>query len=240
MFKTVLIEDDPLSREALQDTLADFFSEFEVVATYATVKEATQNIPHLEVDLLLLDMKLSDGQGFDVLKNLEAIDFEVIITTMHDSFMLEAIQHSALDYLLKPITRADLEPALNRFKEKVQKIRQLKDDNKPKSINRLVVPHQNGLTLLSMEEIIRLESDGAYTKIFVTDGAQHLVSKNLGYYEGQLAPNNFLRVHNKHLISLDHVKNYLKGEGGTLIMSDGSQVQVSRRKKEEFLGKLGI
>lgn len=238
MYKTVIIEDDPLSLEAIQDTLARFFIDFEVVGAYSSVKDATSSLPGMEVDLVLLDMELSDGKGFEVLTQLEPINFEVIITTMHDSFMLEAIKHAALDYLLKPITRQELEPALDRFKKKVEKAEQIKRAFAAKRSNRLVIPHQNGLVLLTISDIIRLESDGSYTKIFVIDGSTHLVSKNLGYYEDQLSQHDFLRVHHKHLISLDHVKNYIKGEGGTLVMSDNSSVEVSRRKKEEFLRRL--
>lgn len=238
MYKTVIIEDDPFSQEVLKDMLHQHFSELDVVAVFDSVKSTLEKLPKIEVDLVLLDMELLDGLGFDVLTHYEEINFEVIITTMHNSYMLEAIKHSALDYLMKPITKQELAPAIERFVKKMEKLERLKNVSAFKKSNRLVLPNQNGLILLEIKDIVRLESDGAYTRFFVVDGTQHLVSKNLGFYEAQLAHHGFSRVHHKHLISLSHVKNYVRGEGGTIVMSDNSSVEVSRRKKEEFLKSL--
>lgn len=240
MIKTVIIDDDPFSQETLKDILGDFTDDFEIVAVYSGVEETLINLPEIDVDLVLLDMELQDGQGFDVLKRLEDINFEVIITTMHDSFMLEAIKHSAIDYLMKPIGKDDLAVALDRFHKKMEKFQQLKNASPVNKKHSLVIPNQNGLILLEIKNIIRLESDGAYTRLFVADGTNHFLSKNLGYYENSLAEHDFIRVHNKHLISIKHVKNYVRAEGGTIVMSDSSTVEISRRKKEYFLQKLEL
>jgi two-component system LytT family response regulator len=240
MYKVVIIEDDPLSMETLKDIIQDKVKDFEVVSTYASVKEALKDFPTEKVDLILLDMELGDGKGFDILSQLTHINFEVIITTMHDSYMLEAIKHSALDYLLKPVGAKDLASALDRFRQKIRKQEELRLSTVNSKSNRLAVPHQHGLTLLEIKDIIRLESDGAYSRFFMLDGSSHLVSKNLGHYEDHLIYHDFLRVHHKHLVNLSHVKNYIRGEGGVVVMSDDTHVDVSRRKKDEFLRKLGI
>jgi two-component system, LytTR family, response regulator len=238
MIKTVIIDDDLVSQEALKDVLHDLGNELEIVGVYSGVEETLANLPGMEVDILFLDMELQDGQGFDVLKRLEDINFEVIITTMHDSFMLEAIKHSAIDYLFKPVSIADLSSAISRFESKVQKLQKLKRSNTKELQTRLVIPNQDGLELVEIKDLVRLQSDGAYTKLYLEDGRHHLTSKNLGHYEDRLKVHDFFRVHHQHLISLNHIKKYMKGDGGSVTMSDNSIVDVSRRKKEEFLKKL--
>jgi two-component system LytT family response regulator len=240
MYKTVIIEDDLLTRETLKDIFELHFKRYEIVALCGTVAEALELLPQQRVDLVLLDMQLPDGQGFDVLKKLAEIDFELIIATMHNSFMLEAIKHSALDYLLKPIHQKDLASALERFENKVEKLEKLRTKNTPERPARLVIPSQDGLELIEIKDLVRLKSDGAYTKLFLSDGREHLTSKNLGFYEDKLKAHNFFRVHHQNIISLSHVKNYIRGEGGAVTMSDNSMVDVSRRKKEEFLNKLAF
>jgi two-component system LytT family response regulator len=238
MYRVAIIEDDLLSQEALKDILNDYCDEFKIVAFYTGVKESIENLPKIDVDLVLLDMELSDGQGFDILKSLEDIKFEVIITTMYDSFMLEAIKHSAIDYLLKPISKEDMGTSLERFEKKKERLESLKSTSSKHSSSRLAIPNQHGLVLVEISDLVRLESDGAYTKLFVSDGSTHLISKNLGYYEETLADHDFLRIHNKHLINISHIKNYLRKDGGHLVMTDDSHVDVSRRKKQVLLNAL--
>ncbi len=238
MYKVAIIEDDPLSQEALRDVLQNFSAEFTIIACFASVKESLDTLPTLEVDLVLLDMELIDGQGFDILKALEDIRFEVIITTMYDSFMLGAIKHSAIDYLLKPISKEDFGMSLDRFKKKMERLESLKSTSPKHSSSRLAIPNLNGLVLVEIADLVRLESDGAYTKLFVSDGSTHLISKNLGYYEETLDEHDFLRIHNKHLINISHIKSYLRKDGGHLVMKDDSHIEVSRRKKQMLLNAL--
>ena len=240
MFRTVIMDDDPISQEALRDLLADHFPDFDIVAIFSGVKDSCAELPAMEVDLVLLDMELLDGKGFDVLENLVDIDFEVIITTMHDSYMLQAIKHAALDYLMKPIDKEVLRDALERFRSKFNKIQELARSRGKAVKSRLVIPVQDGLLLLNISDIIRLESDGSYTKVYMRDGSDHLISKNLGHYEDLLIQHDFVRIHHRHLINMEYVRQYLKTEGGAVEMMDGSIVEVSRRKKEDFLHRLGL
>jgi len=230
-YRAAIVEDDPLSFQILNDLIQDEFEQLEVVAHFTNVKAATDGIIELDVDLVFLDIELSDGLGFDILTSLKSIDFEVIITTMHDSFMLKAIKHSAIDYLMKPLTRKALIEALVRFEKRIER----------KAVTtRLVIPNQDGLLLLEIAEIIRLESDGAYTNFHLENGKRHIASKNLGFYETQLERNSFFRIHHGHLINLNHLKHYVRGDGGQAVMSDDSTINVSRRRKDDFLRAMGV
>lgn len=241
MYRTAIIDDDPLSQEVLKDIIDSELDGYEVCAVYSNVADAVDGLPGLDIDVLFLDMELQDGYGFDVLKALNEVDFEVVITTMHDSFMLEAIKHSAIDYLMKPIATGDLKEAIMRFEQRMtkRKVQQASTSSQPLTKSRLVIPNQNGLVLVEIEDILRMESEGAYTRIFMSNGMCHLASKNLGFYEDQLAQHDFIRVHHSHLIHMRHVAKYVKGEGGHVIMSDNALVDVSRRRKEAFMRKLG-
>lgn len=235
MYKTVIVEDDAFAREMLSDLLAEHSDKFIVTAFFDSVKSAVKSLPGLAPDLVFLDMELTDGKGFDVLEKLVKINFEVIVTTMHDSYMMQAIKHSALDYLLKPVSKTQLKEAIKRFEIKSEGS---KPNHKPVHINKIILPMNEGLTLLNISEIVRLESDGSYTTFHTIDGKKYLTSRTLSTYEEQLIPQSFFRVHHSHLINMNHISKYVKGEGGHVVMTDNSTVDVSRRRKEDFLTAL--
>lgn len=238
MYKAVIVEDDSISVEALADLLKLGYIDVEISETYSSVKDAVQGLTKSNPDLVFLDMELQDGKGFDVLQALGDISFEVIITTSYETYMLEAIKHSALDYLLKPIQKQDLAEAFKRFEKRIA-TKVPKADSKTVKSDKLVIPNQEGLKLLEIDQILRLESDGPYTTIYLNGGSKTVSSKNLGFYEKVLHPHSFFRVHHSHLVNLAHAVNYIRGEGGQVVLSDGSSVNVSRRKKEDFLAALG-
>lgn len=241
MFDVFIIDDDPVSQHAIADLLEGISDNYRVTGILGTVEHAVRALTKMAPDLVILDMELPDGNGFDVLKRFPEINFEVVITTVHDSFMLEAIKHAAVDYLLKPVDKVMLQSALARFEKRAEKSGRINGNlrfNEARD-GKLVISNQQGLVLVNKDDIIRLESEGAYTRIFLNDKLTHLTSKNLGHYEDQLRNKAFFRIHNKHLINLNHVKNYIRGEGGQVVMSDDSCVDVSRRKKEDFLKILG-
>jgi len=242
MYRAAIVDDDPLSQEVLNDIIDAHFQDYKVCGVYGSVADALSALPTLEFDVLFLDMELEDGFGFDILKALGEVDFEVVIITMYDSFMLEAIKHSALDYLMKPITVAALADAISRFEQRMAKRKAQEPAHGMDTLRkkRLVIPNQQGLLLVELDHIIRMESEGAYTLIVLTDGARHLASKNLGFYENQLAHHDFIRVHHGHLIHMEHVVKYVKGEGGHVVMTDGTLVNVSRRRKDEFMRRLAL
>ena len=204
------------------------------------MSEAVDVLTVQQPDLVFLDMELPDGKGFDVLNRLPHINFEVIVTTMHDEYMLNAIRHSALDYLMKPVNKSELAAALEKFERRVAELKKDHRQTTPQRLSKLALPTQDGMVFLNIPEIIRLESEGAYTKFITTQGDQYLTSKSIGNYEDQLSVHSFFRVHHGHLISLNHIRKYVRGEGGYVIMSDNSRVDVSRRKKDDFMKAIGL
>src|SRR5215470_17657197 len=171
MFQTIIVEDDPFAQEMLSDLMQKNFSKYSVMKRCASVKEAVSTIPGLNPDLVFLDMELPDGKGFNVLEKLDQINFEVIITTMHDSYMLQAIKHSAVDYLMKPVNKEALAEALERFEKKIgEEKKQQPSDQKISRISKLALPTQEGLVLVDVSDIVRLESEGSYTKFITTSG----------------------------------------------------------------------
>ncbi len=155
---------------------------------------------------------------------------------------MKALKMNAIDYLLKPIDIDDLEKAIAKAKEQAKNaistsdLASLLDNLKPnKKINKIALPTIEGLTFISMDNIVRCESDENYTQFFLTNGEKKLVSKTIKFYEDILVHHNFFRTHRSHLVNLTHIKEYIRGDGGYLVMNDGSEVMVSRRKREEFL-----
>ncbi|MBK5284688.1 MAG: response regulator transcription factor, partial [Bacteroidia bacterium] len=183
----------------------------------------------------------------EMLQQIEKIDFEVIFTTAYEKYAIQAIKFAALDFLLKPFSATDLTEAMNRYSEKHNKHQTahqfealfhnlkhvLKDSKK------IALPTLSGLSVIPLNEIIRCEADVNYTNFFLVNKQKIMVSKTLKEYDELLVEFDFCRVHGSHLINLHHVKNYTRGEGGTVTLSDGSHVDVSRRKREEFLMRLG-
>ncbi len=239
MLKAVIIEDDSFAREMLTDLLDHHTNEFAVVGFFDSVKSALKSLPSLKPDLVFLDMELTDGKGFDILEQLPEVGFEVIVTTMYDSYMLKAIEHSALDYLFKPITAENLASALERFENKLSDSKNNGRMAEVAKINKIILPTSEGLLFLNIGDIIRLESEGAYTTFHTQEGKKHMTSRSMLTYEDQLLRHGFFRVHHSHLINIHHISKYVKGEGGYVIMTDNAHVDVSRRKKDEFMKLLG-
>ncbi|MGN6510790.1 MAG: LytR/AlgR family response regulator transcription factor, partial [Chitinophaga sp.] len=212
-----------------------------------SVKEARQLIDEMQPDLVFLDVEMPHQNGFELLKQYDKLTFDVIFTTAYEQYALKAIKFNALDYLLKPFSVQELQEALRKFHERrsqkpdtaiaplevfLQNMKTLQQTNK-----KIALPTINGLVFMPVQNIVRCESTGNYTKIFFTDKKQLLVSKPLKEFEELLTEVDFFRVHNSHLINLQQMESYLQGEGGFALMSDGTQVEVSRRRKAEFLKK---
>ncbi len=191
-------------------------------------------------------MQIGEKTGFDLLRALPEIDFEIIFTTAFEKFALQAIKFSALDYLLKPIDVDELDAALMKLlNAESRKITADKIDlllqNTQKSdglFKRIIVPTISGFEFIEIGNIIRCESDNNYTTIYFKDKQKMLVSKTLKDFEELLSGYSFFRIHNSHLINLSYIKTYNKGKGGSVILTDGSEIEVSSRRKDDFMAKL--
>ena len=199
-------------------------------------------IEELHPDLVLLALQMNDGTGFDLLQSFSQIDFKVIFITAYDKYAVRAFEFSALHYLVKPVTLDGIKAAVVRYKETkdeniTNKLSVLKDTLKNKN-EKIIIPSTDGLNIVKLGDIIRLEADDVYTMFYMTDGKRFVASKPLNNYEKILEDLPFSRVHSKHLINLMYIKRYIKGKGGSVIMEDNTEVEVSVRKKADFLEKL--
>jgi len=194
-------------------------------------------------DLVFLDVQIHDRTGFDLLRECGSINFKIIFTTAYDRFAIQAIKFSAIGYLLKPIDEDDLAEALNKLKETSVENTSLMagviENNlqQPVKKRRLTIPTGNELIFLNIDEIIRCHSDVNYTTIYKTDKQKIVVAKTLKAFEELLTEQDFFRIHNSDLINLAYIKSYNKGKGGSVLLQDGTELEVSTRRKDDFLKK---
>lgn len=247
MIQAIIIDDEPHCVEWLSNLLGDeFSSKIELAGTAKTVDEGIKQISILQPELVFLDVQIGDKTGFDLLRQLSEKNFEVIFTTAYDKYAIQAIKFSALDYLLKPIDGEELEIAINKLSGEIsKKITAAKMDTllhnlerKDNSLKRIMVPTNTGFELLNIADIIRCESHINYTNIFLKENKKMLVAKTLKEFEEMLSEHHFFRIHNSHLINLSAVKSYHRGKGGSVVLSDGTEIEVSTRRKDDFLREL--
>jgi two-component system LytT family response regulator len=249
MLSAVIVEDESKFLTAFKSILTKNCPEIHLTGSCGSVKEAAKFIQEVKPDIVFLDIQLSDGNGFDLLKILESEmskpDFNnlrVIFTTAYNQYAIQAFRLSAVDYLLKPIVSDELVEAVkkvialqNAWKGQEQYhtlIGNLSQNNKDKKI---CLSTLSEVRLCKISEIIRCESEHNYTRFYFTNAKPLMVSKTLKEYEDMLKDFGFERVHQTHLVNIAYVKSYIKKENGFVLMSDGSEVPISRRKKEHLL-----
>ena len=245
--KAILVDDEIDGIKTLEKMLSTYCKQVKVVATCNNAVDAKQSIQQLQPDILFLDIQMPGKSGLDLLAELPERNFEVIFVTAYNNYLLQALQYSAADYLLKPVDEDRLMEAVERvekklFEDKNAERTEALMHNISKSGNpsemRLCLPTMKGFIVLKLEEIIYCEAERSYTVFHLTDGKTVLVSKPLIEYDLLLKDTSFLRIHKSFLINLLHVKEYQRGEGGIVIMSNQAEIEVSRRKKEDFLMKI--
>jgi two-component system, LytTR family, response regulator len=243
MIKAIIIDDEKTSRETLQGLLRRYCKNVEVIGEADGFRSGMEVIKKNKPDVIFLDIQMPDGSGFKLLEEIGNIDFEVIFSTAYDQFAIKAIKYSALDYLLKPINPEDLITAVEKLETKISKgkddtgVKFLLDSMKshPSDKKKIVLSTSEGMHIVDIDNIIRCESEDYYTKFFLKEGKVIMVSKTLKENEELLAEHNFIRPHKSHLINLKYVKSFLRIDGGSIVMTDGSNVPVSRRKREQIV-----
>lgn len=256
MIKAVIIEDEKKSAEVLAQLLQKNCPDISVAGRAENVKEGIDLVNKLHPELIFLDVMMPDGSGFEVLEKLKGLKFDVIFTTATDKFAVKAIKYSALDYLLKPIDTAELMAAVNKITERnrsvqagstEENIRYLLENvrQNENQFSKITLPTGHAYEIVLIKDIIRCEANDNYTNVYLASqpagqagGKKFLVSGTLRHYEDLLPANDFTRVHHSHLINMNHMVRFVKEDGGYAVMSDGSKVEVSRRKREDFLNKL--
>lgn len=244
MLKTIIIDDEPASRNLLEKMLQDYCPGVIVEATAENVAEGIAAIEKYKPDLVFLDIEMPDKTGFDLLASMDPIDFEVIIITGYEKYAIKAFKTVALDYLLKPIDIVELETAVKKVAEKRNKVQENKNFNvfvqnwKANGHEQIALASNDGFLFVKIKDIVYCKGDGSYTYFYLKTGERITVSKNLGEFDELLGDKGFFRIHKSFLINLNEMKKYIRGEGGYVVMNNGDTVDVSKRKKESFLANL--
>jgi len=246
MINSIIIDDEEDGRKTLSILLKSYFPEINICQICESAHEGLEAIKNIQPDLVFLDIQMPQMSGFDLLKQASPISFEVIFITAHDQYAIKAIRFSALDYLLKPIDIDDIRDAIRKAKERIAQKNSSQNyqsviqnvQHKNGRIERLAVPTLEGIEFFNTDDVIFCQAEGSYTTLVLKGKLQKLVSRNLKDFENLLSDSEFCRVHHSYLINLRHVEKYVKGEGGYVVMTDNHHVDISRRRKEEFLNML--
>lgn len=247
MIKAVIIDDEPNNQELISNLLKHYATHVQVLSAADSVKTGYQVIRDHKPNLVFLDIQMQDGTGFDLLRLFDKPDFKVLFVTAHEEFAIEAFKYSAIDYLLKPLSPASLLAALKKAEESLTqeelslKLKTLLDNmtEPAKQKRKIILKTLERIYSVDIQDIIRFESDGGYTKVYLADGSRIMVSRILKEFDDVLSGNDFVRVHHSHLININQVYFFEKSES-QLVMKDQSVVPVSGRKKDHVLDLLNM
>ena len=245
MLKAIIIDDEPYCCEILEAMLEAECPDINVVNISNNGIEALKAIKQLSPDIVFLDVEMPKMNGFEMLEQIPTINFHLIFTTSYDQYALKAIRFSAIDYLLKPIDLQELKTAVQKVKERIQvplpqqlEILMQKINQPSNPVNKIALPTMEGLQLIPINTIISCESDDNYTTLKLKNTKKLVVTRSLKDMEEILDQHGFIRVHRRYIVNLNEIEKYIKGEGGYLVMSDGTAIDVARNKKETLLKKL--
>jgi two-component system, LytTR family, response regulator len=245
---TIIVDDEENARSNLKLIIEDYCPEINIVAEAGSAEEARLLIAEHNPDLLFLDINMPNEDGFELLESIENKDFSVIFITAHNQFALKALKAGAIDYIEKPIDIEDLQTAISKVSETSKKAENVdyslikdllngyKNDSKSDIIS---VPTLSGYEIIRIEDIIHLEADESYTRIFLTNGKKCTSSMTIARYEKVLDGNIFYRVHKSHIINTRyHLKEFNRHEGNVAIMDNGESIPVARRKLSGFISAI--
>ncbi len=245
LLNTVIIDDEEKSRQTLRQMLNLFCPTVQIIGEAHNVQSAYELLSIVKPDIVFLDIRMPDGNGFDLLKKLNHPNFNLIFTTAYDQYAIKAFKYSAIDYLLKPIDTDELKAAVAKAVEinptTTTRNNTLLDNYvKPKEDQQIILSTIEGMHVVKIKNIIRCQADDYYTNFFLNDGRRIMISRTLKENEELLKDHGFIRPHRSHLVNISYIKRYVKSNGGHIILADGSNIPVSRRKKEviqEYLNR---
>jgi len=233
--QTIILEDEAKSLDVISNLIRQFTSDIELIGSAGWVDKSVQLISEKTPQLVFMDIRLADGTGFDVLKKVTSRDFELIFVTAYEEYALDALRVSALDYLLKPIGIPEFEEAVGRARDKIREKKNLEHNSIERKIG---VATLSGYEFIDAKDIIWCTSRSSYTHFYCSDGKKLISSRNLGFYEDLLYARNFYRIHNSSIINLRFLKSYIKGKISYVVLTDGTRLEISQRRKGEFLEML--
>ena len=241
MLRAILIDDEKNSLGALRLELEINCPSVQIVGLCRGPEEGLAAIKSSEPDLVFLDIQMPEMNGFELLRSLPEVNFDVIFVTAYDSYSMQAIKVSALDYLLKPVDGEELQRAvkkvednqvLKRSRAQVDFLLTNLQQGGDKSFSKIALPTMKGLDFVSLDEILYCSADGNYTAINVISGDKYVITRTLSEFEEMLDQSIFFRTHKSYLVNLQHIKQYIKGSGGQVILKDGTSIPVARARKE--------
>jgi two-component system LytT family response regulator len=244
MLRAIIIDDDPRIREMVSDMIDSYCPNVSIVASAGDVKSGVASIIEHEPDLILLDIKMPDGSGFDLIKHFDKPDFKVIIISGYMEYALKGYKFGVIDYILKPFDMEELTLAINkaddmvRYEEKL-KFKALEENIKIlNKADKIILKTSEHIHMINTGDIIRIEADGNYSTFFICDGREIVVSRPIREYEELLIDKGFHRVHKSHIININKLSYFDKTGGGDVVMNDGSKVPVASRKRDDLLALL--
>jgi len=242
--KAILVDDEKHSNETLRIELSRHCPEVEVIKDFTNSPLALDEIPHLEFELLFLDIDMPFLNGFELLRQLKNINFHVIFITAYDNYAIDAFKVSAVDYLLKPVQGKDLTKAVEKVHNRNQPMTEeslsllIHNLDRKNTHKRIVLPTSEGLEIVDSKDIIRCKADNNYSHVYLKNERHIFLSKSLKTMQKLLPDSHFIRVHQSHLVNSDCIKKYIKKDGGYLIMENNTEVPVSNSKRDNLLERL--
>ncbi|MEP6676914.1 MAG: LytTR family DNA-binding domain-containing protein [Ferruginibacter sp.] len=245
MLRAIIIDDEPKGRSILQQLLAQHAPQIRVQAIAANAEEGLLLIDEYKPEVVFLDVEMPGKSGFDLLREIKNIDFKVVFVSAHNHYSLKAIKFHAFDYLLKPIDLDELKQTVEKLLQStpVHSSEQLSEmlaasKNSTSEFGKIAIPSVSAIDLINIEDILYCEASGNNTFVYLSGNRKITATRNLKEYEELLPANRFFRIHHAYLVNLKHIAKYIKGEGGSIILTNQKELEVSRRRKQDFLNAL--
>jgi two-component system, LytTR family, response regulator len=237
--KAIIIDDEVSCIESLLAKIEMFVPQMKVVKTFIMPQEALKEIHKLDVDVVFLDIEMPNMNGITFAKKANLTNTEIIYTTAFQKYAIDAFRVSAFDFLLKPIDRHELLKTVNRLSEKLLEKKQNNIGRLHARYNKITVNTTKGMLFVALQNILWLEADNNYTTLHLVDGQPIITSRSIGDFEELLTEFDFFRIHQSNIINLQHLQEYVRGDGGSVILSNGKELEVSRRRKGDLLAVIG-
>ena len=246
MYRALIVEDEMKGLANLQAALTKHCPEVEVVATASSIDAAKQlfNRDDFEIDLAFLDISLPDGMVFSLLDDVDALDFDIIFVTAYDEFAIRACDYANVGYITKPIDPEKLVAAVSRVQPRDRRQTGARMEVfreayfHPNAFRKIAVYALDGTHFIELADIVRLEAEDNYTHLYLKDGTRMTASRTIKRFEDKLGRLNFYRVHKRHMVNMNFMKKFVKGDGGYLLMNDGKKIEVSRRRRPLFISQI--
>lgn len=234
-----IVDDDKNAIDLLKEYIQEVYPEGRIIGYATSIESALDALKQASPDLVFLDIQLKEGLSFDLIDQLEKIEFDVIFTTAHDQYALKAFQYAAVHYLLKPIDLDELKQALLRVGESkgqgVESIKEVSDFYHGRKVEKIGLPTLTGYEFVLLEEVVRCEASGSYTVFYLECGNRKIVSRPLKHYEELLGKSGFFRVHKKHLINFSRVVSWERGKTSTVVLDNNDAIPIASSRRDLFV-----